>query len=89
VPDPRNWSGSGNRSITNMFIDLGQGVALTDKQFQDEMDRRKAKLHWTRNDVIIGCPLCNSDPILPKGMKPATPATGTGTGTGDSGASNQ
>ena len=23
VPDPRNWSGSGNRSITNMFIDLG------------------------------------------------------------------
>jgi hypothetical protein len=87
VPDPRNWSGSGNRSITNMFIDLGQGVALTDKQFQDEMDRRKAKLHWTRNDVIIGCPLCNSDPIMPKAMKPSTPATGTGTG--DSGASNQ
>ena len=24
VPDPRNWSGSGNRSISNMFIDLGQ-----------------------------------------------------------------
>ncbi len=23
VPDPRNWQGSGNRSVTNMFIDLG------------------------------------------------------------------
>jgi hypothetical protein len=26
VPDPRNWQGSGNRSITNMFIDLGNRV---------------------------------------------------------------
>ena len=33
VPDPRNWQGSGNRSVANMFIDLGQGVALTDEQF--------------------------------------------------------
>ena len=24
VPDPRNWQGSGNRSVANMFIDLGQ-----------------------------------------------------------------
>ena len=23
IPDPRNWQGSGNRSIANMFIDLG------------------------------------------------------------------
>jgi hypothetical protein len=26
VPDPRNWQGSGNRSVANMFLDLGQGV---------------------------------------------------------------
>ena len=26
VPDPRNWQGSGNRSVANMFIDLGMGV---------------------------------------------------------------
>jgi hypothetical protein len=84
VPDPRNWSGSGNRSITNMFIDLGQGVAMTDEQFQAEMDRRKAKLHWTKNDVIIGCPLCNSDPIRPK-ARPAAAPTSTGTGTGAGG----
>ena len=42
VPDPRNWQGSGNRSVANMFIDLGQGVALSDEQFQDEMTKRRA-----------------------------------------------
>ena len=66
VPDPRNWSGSGNRSISNMFIDLGQGVALTDEQFQDEMTKRREKLKLTANDVVIGCPLCNGTPIYRK-----------------------
>lgn len=37
VPDPRNWSGAGNRSVSNMFIDLGHGVAMTDEQFAEEM----------------------------------------------------
>ena len=58
VPDPRNWSGSGNRSITNMFIDLGNRVSLTDAQFQEEMARRV-----TANpgrDIILGCPLCGA-----------------------------
>jgi hypothetical protein len=58
VPDPRNWQGSGNRSVANMFIDLGQRVSLTDEQFQAEMAHRREKLHLTRNDVVIGCPLC-------------------------------
>ena len=40
VPDPRNWQGSGNRSVANMFIDLGIRVALTDEQFQKEMAKR-------------------------------------------------
>jgi mono/diheme cytochrome c family protein len=62
VPDPRNWQGSGNRSVANMFIDLGQQVSLTDDQFQQEMAERRAK---NKGDVIIGCPLCN----VP--MKPA------------------
>jgi hypothetical protein len=60
VPDPRNWQGSGNRSVANMFIDLGIRVALTDEQFQDEMAKRREKLNLTRNDVVIGCPLCAS-----------------------------
>jgi hypothetical protein len=59
VPDPRNWQGSGNRSVANMFIDLGQGVALTDEQFQQEMAKRR---QMTKQDVIIGCPLCNTVP---------------------------
>src|SRR5499427_9371519 len=65
VPDPRNWQGSGNRSVANMFIDLGMRVALTDEQFQDEMAKRREHLHLTKNDVVIGCPLCNVIPTNP------------------------
>jgi hypothetical protein len=57
VPDPRNWQGSGNRSVANMFIDLGNRVALTDEQFQEAMAKRRAENPG--KDVIIGCPLCN------------------------------
>ncbi len=65
VPDPRNWQGSGNRSVANMFIDLGQQVSLSDDQFQQEMAKRRAK---NTGDVIIGCPLCN---VPLKQTKPA------------------
>jgi hypothetical protein len=56
VADPRNWSGSGNRSIANMFIDLGNRVSLTDAQFKEEMAERIAANPG--QDVILGCPLC-------------------------------
>ena len=65
VPDPRNWQGSGNRSVANMFIDLGNRVALTDEQFTAEMAARREKLKLTRNSVVIGCPLCNIAPQPP------------------------
>jgi hypothetical protein len=71
VPDPRNWQGSGNRSVANMFIDLGMRVALSDEQFQDEMKSRRERLHLTKNDVVIGCPLCLVTP-------PPQPAKATG-----------
>ncbi len=67
IPDPRNWQGSGNRSIANMFIDLGQSVPLTDDEFQQEMAERRKKLGPNRPDVIIGCPLCN---VIPPPAKP-------------------
>jgi mono/diheme cytochrome c family protein len=54
--DPRNWTGAGRRSVANMFIDLGYAVALTDEQFQAEMEKRRSKM--SRNDYDIGCPLC-------------------------------
>jgi len=69
VPDPRNWQGSGNRSVANMFIDLGEGVALTDEQFMQEMAARRQKLNLTMGEPVIGCPLCSMVPDTP----PPTP----------------
>ncbi|MGC4081926.1 MAG: cytochrome c [Vicinamibacterales bacterium] len=66
VPDPRNWSGSGNRSITNMFIDLGNRVSLTEEQFQEEMRARVSSN--PDKDVILGCPLCG---VVAQQMKAA------------------
>ena len=63
VPDARNWQGSGNRSVTNMFIDLGMRVSLTDEQFIAEMANRREVLNLTANDHVIGCPLCNVLPV--------------------------
>ena len=71
VPDPRNWQGSGNRSVANMYIDLGMRVALTYEQFQEEMKNRRERLHLTKNDNVIGCPLCLVTP-------PQQPARPTG-----------
>jgi hypothetical protein len=58
VTDPRNWSGAGNRSISNMFIDLGNRVSLTEEQFQEEMAQRVAANPG--KDVLLGCPLCGA-----------------------------
>ena len=58
VPDTRNWQGSGNRSVANMFIDLGMRVVLTDEQFVEEMAKRRERLALGPNDHVIGCPLC-------------------------------
>ena len=68
IPDPRNWQGSGNRSIANMFIDLGNRVALTDEQFQDEMKQRIAANPG--KDIILGCPLCGIVAQQSSGARP-------------------
>jgi mono/diheme cytochrome c family protein len=65
VPDPRNWQGSGNRSVTNMFIDLGMRVTMDDEQFQQEMEERRQKLNLGPNDHVIGCPLCLAPLVSP------------------------
>jgi hypothetical protein len=41
-----------------MFIDLGMRVALTDEQLLEEMQQRIARFGLTKNDHVIGCPLC-------------------------------
>ena len=58
VADPRNWSGGGRRSVANMFINLGKAVALTEEQFEQEMAQRRERLKLTKNDYVVGCPLC-------------------------------
>ena len=58
VPEPRNWQGSGNRSVTSMFIDLGIRVKMTEEEFFDEMEGRVERLNLGPNDHVIGCPLC-------------------------------
>jgi hypothetical protein len=78
VPDPRNWQGSGNRSITNMFIDLGSRVAMSDEQFVREMAERREKLGLGVNDHVIGCPLCmaNIPRLTVPAPRPSTPPAG-------------
>ena len=65
VPDPRNWQGSGNRSVTNMFIDLGMRVRMDEEQFFQEMESRRQVLSLKPNDHVIGCPLCGAPLVAP------------------------
>ena len=57
LADARNWAGGGRRSVSNMFIDLGYSVSLTEEQFQEEMAVRRANMK-DRNDYDVSCPLC-------------------------------
>lgn len=57
LADPRNWAGGGRRSVSNMFIDLGYSVTLTEEQFREEMAVRRAKM-GDRNEYDVGCPMC-------------------------------
>ena len=50
---------------SNMFIDLGYSVTLTEEQFQEEMAKRRAKMK-NRNDFDVGCPLCWAPPMRPR-----------------------
>lgn len=72
VPDSRNWQGSGNRSVTNMFIDLGMRVALTEEQFLEEMANRREVLNLGPNDHQIGCPLCLAPLVAPLDPAPSS-----------------
>ena len=45
--------------MSNMFHDtLGTYIELNEEQFEREMAERVKKLKLTKNDYVIGCPLC-------------------------------
>jgi hypothetical protein len=71
VVDPRNWSGLGHRSIDNMNILILQAITLSDDQFQQEMQARRAKLKLPLGQAAPGCPLCGFA-TLPLPPKPTT-----------------
>ena len=64
VPDGRNWSGSGHRSVDNMMINLMQAIGLSDEQFQAEIEKRRQRLGLKEGQTVLGCPLCGGGPIL-------------------------
>ena len=57
VADPRNWSGSGHRSVDNMFINLMQASFLSEEDFQKEVAQRRERLR-TQGGSDVGCLLC-------------------------------
>ena len=59
VVDPRNWSGSGHRSVDNMFINLIQAIYLNDEEFAAEVAEREAAMA-ARGVADIGCLLCGA-----------------------------
>ena len=74
VPDPRNWSGSGHRSVDQMFINIMQGSYLTDdEQFTEAIIERRQTLGLAPGETVTGCLLCGSD----------DPLAGTGVIAGD------
>ena len=75
VADPRNWSGSGHRSVDNMMINLMQAITLTDEQFEAEVAKRRQQLGLKPGQTVIGCPTCSAPPrATPSAAPPAAPA---------------
>jgi len=42
-PDPKNWVGFGQRTVDDMAIAMGEGMKLTDEQFQQAVKERQQK----------------------------------------------
>src|SRR4026207_622647 len=73
VADPRNWSGSGHRSVDNMVINLMHVIYLNDEQFQAELAARREKLNLKEGQTIIGCPLRGAPAPPGRGARAGAP----------------
>ena len=72
VVDPRNWQGLGHRSIDNMALTITPVIVLNDKEFQEEIAKRRQKLNLAKGQTVLGCPLCGFDQVPPMLTRPAT-----------------
>jgi hypothetical protein len=43
-PDPKNWAGFGQRTVDDMAITMGEGIKLTDEQFEQARKQRRQEL---------------------------------------------
>ncbi len=68
VVDPRNWSGSGHRSVDNMFINLMQAIYLDDEEFAAEVAAREASIA-AGGGPDIGCLLCGAADASARGPR--------------------
>ena len=59
VPDPRNWSGSGHRSVDNMFINLLQAIYMDDEEFAAEVAERE-RMRTADGRMDVGCIVCGT-----------------------------
>ena len=75
VSHSENWAGGGNRSVANMFLELGEQITLTDEQFVEAMAERRENLNLTKGDYVIGCPLCLATIPPPSPTPSPTPST--------------
>jgi hypothetical protein len=61
VPDPRNWSGDGQRTVDNMFGNIVKAVFLTEEAFNREVAKRREQIG--QGGSTIGCPLCLTESV--------------------------
>jgi hypothetical protein len=47
-PDPKNWTGFGQRSVDDMAIAMGEGMRLSDEEFERMVEERQEKLAASR-----------------------------------------
>ncbi|MBM3779104.1 MAG: hypothetical protein FJW23_12880 [Acidimicrobiia bacterium] len=57
--DYRNWTGGGNRSVDNMFINLSYMTVMTDEEFRAAVSEREAKIQAGKAEAV-GCLTCFS-----------------------------
>ena len=65
-------------AICDMVIDLGMQVGMSDEEFLAEMQERVERFDLTKNDHVIGCPLCLHAIPVPSPIRAEAQTDGAG-----------